>query len=58
MVCPKCGSSKNRVLNSRGQEQFVRRRRECFSCGHRFSTVEVLEKTWRDALRVRELLSL
>lgn len=37
MNCPKCNGS-TKVADRRG----VRRRRECLSCGHRFSTIEML----------------
>lgn len=37
MNCTKCGSD-TKVIDSRG----TKRRRECLTCQHRFSTVEVL----------------
>jgi transcriptional repressor NrdR len=39
--CPYCGSD-SRVLDSRGSIDAVRRRRECMSCGRRFTTYERL----------------
>jgi transcriptional repressor NrdR len=39
--CPYC-SSDSRVLDSRGATDAVRRRRECLSCGRRFTTYERL----------------
>jgi transcriptional repressor NrdR len=44
MRCPKCQSTDLRVLDTRiGKEgSSIRRRRECGSCGHRFSTVEAI----------------
>jgi len=46
MKCPQCGFPESKVTNSReanaGEE--VRRRRECLSCGARFTTREVVEK--------------
>lgn len=40
MNCPKC-RSETRVVDSRMNEDSIRRRRECRECGHRFSTMEV-----------------
>ena len=44
MDCPLCQST-SRVLESRGSEAgaAIRRRRECSSCGHRFTTYERYE---------------
>ncbi|MBN1475680.1 transcriptional repressor NrdR [Candidatus Sumerlaeota bacterium] len=45
MICPHCGSSNNRVVNSRDAQNgtAVRRRRECLNCGERFTTFETIE---------------
>ena len=42
MRCPKCGCGDDKVFDSRAARDgsTVRRRRECLSCGHRFSTLE------------------
>ena len=42
MKCPKCGCVDDKVIDSRvGRDGgTVRRRRECLSCGYRFSTLE------------------
>ena len=42
MRCPKCGCTDDKVIDSRAARDgsTVRRRRECLSCGHRFSTLE------------------
>lgn len=43
LVCPKCGSVRNDIYNSRKtKEQFCLRRRECLECGNRWSTVEIV----------------
>ena len=44
--CPLCEST-SRVLESRGSEAgaAIRRRRECSSCGHRFTTYERYEQS-------------
>lgn len=41
MRCTKCGKPTTKVTNSRVQKDgLIRRRRECLSCGARFTTVE------------------
>ena len=40
MKCPKCGKEDSVVLDSRGVEDAIRRRRECEWCGCRFTTYE------------------
>ena len=51
MRCPKCGSSQDRVIDSREAREghAIRRRRECMRCNFRFTTFEVVE---REELRV------
>lgn len=45
MLCPSCGASGTRVIDSRPAEagSAIRRRRECEVCEHRFTTYERLE---------------
>ena len=45
MRCPKCGADDTRVVDSRLQEKSnaIKRRRECRSCGYRFTTFERCE---------------
>ena len=47
MKCPFCGSFESKVVDSRPTEdgERIRRRRECISCGKRFTTFEVVETT-------------
>ena len=40
MKCPYCGALVSRVVDSRGLEEEVRRRRVCSTCGVRFTTSE------------------
>ncbi|HDL48878.1 MAG TPA: transcriptional regulator NrdR, partial [Actinobacteria bacterium] len=42
MQCPFCASEDTRVIDSRPVEEgsAIRRRRECVSCGNRFTTYE------------------
>ena len=45
MKCPICNNSDSRVLDSRPVEDGsrIKRRRECPSCGKRFTTYEVID---------------
>lgn len=45
MRCPRCGGADTRVIDSRTQEasNAIKRRRECRSCGYRFTTFERCE---------------
>ena len=51
MRCPKCGRLNDKVIDSRASREgaTIRRRRECISCAHRFTTYEEIE---REALMV------
>jgi transcriptional repressor NrdR len=40
MNCPYCGHSDSKVIDSRDANEGVRRRRQCLSCGSRFTTYE------------------
>lgn len=45
MKCPYCGEVESKVIDSRPADdgERIRRRRECLSCGKRFTTYEVVE---------------
>ena len=45
MKCPYCGYSESKVIDSRpaDENRSIRRRRECLSCGKRFTTYETVE---------------
>ena len=45
MKCPDCGYSESKVIDSRPADEnsSIRRRRECLSCGKRFTTYETVE---------------
>jgi len=47
MNCPSCGTSESKVVDSRSVEEgtSIRRRRECLTCGYRFTTYERLNET-------------
>ncbi len=45
MKCPYCGWEDSKVVDSRPADdgERIRRRRECFKCGKRFTTYEMIE---------------
>ena len=45
MKCPYCGFNESKVIDSRPADEnnSIRRRRECLSCGRRFTTYETVE---------------
>ena len=46
MLCPFCRVGESKVVDSRGSQEFViRRRRECLHCGRRFTTYEKMEES-------------
>lgn len=47
MKCIYCGNTESKVLDSRSCDETnsIRRRRECLSCGKRFTTYETVETT-------------
>jgi transcriptional repressor NrdR len=47
MRCPFCGHAESKVVDSRtsDSQDAIRRRRECLSCGERFTTYERREET-------------
>jgi transcriptional repressor NrdR len=51
MRCPHCGGQEDKVVDSRASREgaTIRRRRECITCQHRFTTYEEIE---RDGLLV------
>ena len=46
MKCPKCGVDDDKVMDSRSVREgaAIRRRRECASCGCRFTTYEEVDR--------------
>ena len=47
MRCPKCGCQDDKVIDSRASREgaTIRRRRECVSCGFRYTTYEEIERS-------------
>ncbi|MAA78301.1 MAG: transcriptional regulator NrdR [Deltaproteobacteria bacterium] len=46
MFCPSCGNDDLKVIDSRSQQDAIKRRRACISCGYRFTTFERIEKRY------------
>src|SRR4051812_27399064 len=46
MRCSNCGCQEDKVIDSRTSREgaTIRRRRECLSCSHRFTTYEEIER--------------
>ncbi|HMJ78010.1 MAG TPA: ATP cone domain-containing protein, partial [Iamia sp.] len=46
MRCPDCSAPDDKVVDSRASDDgtAIRRRRECLSCGHRFTTFERVDE--------------
>lgn len=53
MRCPFCGSSEDRVVDTRSSRggRAIRRRRECLSCSQRFTTYEVIDQVPRQVIK-------
>lgn len=43
MNCPYCGGQESKVIDSRGLDEVVRRRRQCLACNARFTTYERIQ---------------
>ena len=46
MKCPNCQGDDLKVLDSRAQENTIKRRRSCLTCSYRFTTFERIEKRY------------
>lgn len=58
MNCPKCKSSQIDVIDSREKPDNTRyRRRSCIDCGHRFTTIEAIQKKGNKAMKMEIVLS-
>lgn len=53
MRCPYCAHQEDRVVDSRASREAdsIRRRRECLSCGRRFTTYERVEETFPQIIK-------
>jgi len=52
MTCPSCGED-TIVVDSRPNEDSTYRRRECVSCFHRFSTIEIDADLYRKLVEMK-----
>ena len=48
MTCNRCQSDASMVIETRTEAQYIRRRRECKACGHRWTTVEIEKGRYTD----------
>ena len=55
LKCPKCGYAQSYVIDSRSVDGGIKRRRECGSCGARFTTYESPKETAKKTI-LKELL--
>ena len=53
MNCPECQSNQTKTIITRTYDDYIRRRRECISCGYRFTTYEITAETVAQALAVK-----
>jgi DNA-directed RNA polymerase subunit M/transcription elongation factor TFIIS len=44
--CPSCYLREVKVIESRRSSNHIRRRRECLSCNHRWSTMEISKELY------------
>ena len=52
MKCPNCESESNKVLDTRVQKDGgIRRRRECLECKSRFTTLEIILKSFPHVIK-------
>jgi len=42
--CPACGKMNSKIIDTRMENGYRKRKRECLSCGSRWSTIEVRMK--------------
>lgn len=42
--CPSCGKTGSKIIDTRMKNGYRKRKRECLSCGARWSTIEVRVK--------------
>ena len=52
MRCIKCRSDQIKTISTRSHDSYIRRRRECISCGHRFTTYEVEAEVLRQLIAI------
>ncbi|HNT26979.1 MAG TPA: transcriptional regulator NrdR [bacterium] len=57
MKCPFCGSDEDKVIDSRAIKDLaeIRRRRECITCGRRFTTYERIEEVMPQVVKKNDV---
>ena len=57
MKCPFCGSDEDKVIDSRAIKDLaeIRRRRECITCGRRFTTYERIEEVMPQGIKKNDV---
>lgn len=57
MKCPFCGSDEDKVIDSRAIKDLaeIRRRRECITCGRRFTTYERIEEVMPQVIKKNDV---
>lgn len=53
MTCPKC-NAKARVIETRCEDDYVRRKRVCSKCNYRFFTIEIDEDYYERLAKAKE----
>ena len=55
MKCPFCAHVEDKVVDSRESKEgeVIRRRRECLSCGKRFTSYERIDQIWTRGFDLR-----
>lgn len=53
MTCPKC-NARARVIETRCEDDYVRRKRVCSECNYRFFTVEIDEDFYERLVKTDE----
>lgn len=56
MICPDCSSPHSSVLETRKGNSHDRRRRECLSCNHRWTTAEITAEDLAKYTKAEEAL--
>lgn len=55
-TCPSCKSDNSHVIESRFKHGTIWRRRECFDCGERYNTLEILADDLNDLKQKQDIV--
>jgi DNA-directed RNA polymerase subunit M/transcription elongation factor TFIIS len=56
-VCPKCSELSVFIIDSRKTKDGIRRRKKCESCGYRYTTREILDKTYQQLVESQRIVT-